>query len=231
MSHINSGSPGEPQAPSSHPFENFADDEANDGLDLDACSAPQSGARAATADDIDLAACRAPQQFQDAETPEIITTVLVDKPDKKAFVRFHPGPDYRFVGAMLIDGGDDGWHLVTRSVAQALHDDIVVVALHLGITQSGRVFITPVQMPGADGKLNPWHESRARAVSVAEKRWVRIIADQAFGGYRVRDANGHLPEPTWPKLSFNDLLKLAFRGRVINTLDHPVVRKLQGSVG
>ena len=175
--------------------------------------------------------CRAPQQFQDAETPEIVTDVLVDKPNKKDFVRFHPSLDYRFVGAMLIDGGVDGWHLVHRSVALQLQDDISVASLHVGITQAGRVFITPVQMPGADGRRNPWHESRARAVAVAETRWVRIIADQAFGGYRVRDANGHLPEPTWPKLSFNDLMKLAFRGKVITSLDHPVVRRLQGSVG
>lgn len=204
---------------------------APDDDDLGDFAAPQDAVPGASTDDLDLMSCRAPQQFQDADTPEIITTILVDKPDKRDFVRFHSGPDYRFSGAMMIDGGEDGWHLVTRSVAQALLDDIVVVTLHLGMTQAGRVFITPVQMPGSDGRRNPWHESRARAVAVAETRWVRIIADMNFGGYRVRDANGHLAEPIWPKESFSDLLKLAFRGRVINTLDHPVVRKLQGSVG
>jgi hypothetical protein len=215
----------------SHPTDPTSPTDDGSDTDLGDFSAPQAEVSGATTDELDLMNCRAPQQFQDAETPEIITTVLVDKPSKKDFVRFHPGPDYRFVGAMLIDGSDDGWHLVTRSVAQALLDDIVVVILHLGITQSGRVFITPVQMPGADGHRNPWHESRAKAVAVAETRWVRIIADKNFGGYRVRDANGRLAEPIWPKESFNDLLKLAFRGRVISTLDHPVVRKLQGAVG
>jgi hypothetical protein len=37
-----------------------------------------------------------------------------------------------------------------------------------------------------------------------------------------------LPPPTWPELSFGELLKIAFKSRYIDTLDHPVLLKLRG---
>jgi hypothetical protein len=38
-----------------------------------------------------------------------------------------------------------------------------------------------------------------------------------------------LPEPEWPETSFEELMQIAFRGRIINSLDHPVIRQLLGS--
>jgi hypothetical protein len=37
-----------------------------------------------------------------------------------------------------------------------------------------------------------------------------------------------VPVPRWPEGGFNYLFQLAFRGRVINNLDHPVIQRLQG---
>ena len=40
---------------------------------------------------------------------------------------------------------------------------------------------------------------------------------------------GTPPEPEWPVLPFCELLRLAFgAGRVIDTLEHPVARRLLG---
>jgi hypothetical protein len=32
----------------------------------------------------------------------------------------------------------------------------------------------------------------------------------------------------WPDITFSRMLELGFRGKVIDTLDHPVLRKLRG---
>jgi len=38
-----------------------------------------------------------------------------------------------------------------------------------------------------------------------------------------------LPEPQWPEVTFQDLVKIAFKDHFIRDLDHPVVRRLRGA--
>jgi hypothetical protein len=52
----------------------------------------------------------------------------------------------------------------------------------------------------------------------------------SLGGYEVFRASGQLAAPEWPELPFRQLLSIAFKGRFIDTLDHPVLRKLRGEV-
>jgi hypothetical protein len=51
-----------------------------------------------------------------------------------------------------------------------------------------------------------------------------------LGGYEIFEATAKLPEPTWPDLSLDDLLTIAFRGRIITDPDHPVVLEMLGGV-
>ena len=44
------------------------------------------------------------------------------------------------------------------------------------------------------------------------------------------EAQGELSEPEWPKKSFKELVEIAFRGRVIDRDDHPVINRLRGRV-
>jgi hypothetical protein len=39
-----------------------------------------------------------------------------------------------------------------------------------------------------------------------------------------------IKEPVWPEASFQDLIKIAFRDRLITTIDHPVIKRLRGLV-
>ena len=39
-----------------------------------------------------------------------------------------------------------------------------------------------------------------------------------------------LPEPEWPELSLRELLRIAFKDKMIDDLGHPVLRKLRGEV-
>jgi hypothetical protein len=88
----------------------------------------------------------------------------------------------------------------------------------------------PVKLPGVDGKHNEWHRSAAEAAERAMERWVRIIANLSLGAYEMFEATGDLSEPEWPDLPFADILKIAFRDRIVDTVDHPVVARLRGAV-
>ena len=60
-------------------------------------------------------------------------------------------------------------------------------------------------------------------------RWVRLTANMSLGAYEIFEAAGNIPQPVWPELSFPELLKIAFRDRLIDRLDHPVVLHLRGT--
>jgi hypothetical protein len=43
-------------------------------------------------------------------------------------------------------------------------------------------------------------------------------------------AAGNLEDPEWPELSFQELVNLAFKDKVVDRLDHPVLRRLRGEL-
>ena len=59
-------------------------------------------------------------------------------------------------------------------------------------------------------------------------RWVRVTADMSLGAYQIFEASAVIPEPVWPELSYRELLRIGFRDRLVDTLDHPVVARLRG---
>ena len=46
-------------------------------------------------------------------------------------------------------------------------------------------------------------------------RWVRLTANMSLGAYESFEASANIPEPTWPDLPFAELLKIAFRDRLV----------------
>ena len=50
----------------------------------------------------------------------------------------------------------------------------------------------------------------------------------AAGHYEHFEPATKLPDPEWPPLTFTEILRVAFRDRMIDSLEHPVVRQLRG---
>jgi hypothetical protein len=113
-------------------------------------------------------------------------------------------------------------------MAANLPGEISPCSLFLAINRQGVVRVWPVKLPDADGKINPWHHSAAEAAERAMSCWVRVTANMSLGAYELFEATGNLPEPVWPEHSFQEILGIAFRGRVVDSLEHPLVLKLQG---
>lgn len=163
---------------------------------------------------------------------KLLITVPVRKPDKSWFVRTHPSDDYRLETGVIELKEDRETYLV----APALWPDLATEstfsprALFTAINRQGVVFIWPCRMPGADGKLDEWSRSSLEAEALARCGWVRVQSNMSLGAYEVSEAKGDIGEPEWPTQSFGDLLKIAFRGKFIDSLNHPVLRKLRGEL-
>jgi len=61
------------------------------------------------------------------------------------------------------------------------------------------------------------------------QRWIRLKANMALGAYEIFEASGTIPDPVWPDLSFQELLRIGFRDRLVDRIDHPVIKRLRGS--
>ena len=176
----------------------------------------------------DLSALRlSPDSATLVGTREVLTHVPVRKPNRTDFFRVHPDPDMSLVTAVFFDKEENECYLVLPEMRDALLGEIKPVVLLLTITRYGVVMIWPVRIPEG-ARRDTWAETSAAAAELAKKKWIRMLADMGMGGYRIHEAQGELSDPIWPDKSFQELLEVAFRDRIIESENHPVVRKLWG---
>jgi hypothetical protein len=180
----------------------------------------------------DPAALRLSQSFADAAgVKKLVTTVPVRKPNRQDFVRVHPDPIYRLTPIATIELKEDHeTYLVRPDIAQQLSGEFSVVTLYTAINRQGVIQLWPVKLPGPDGKYSEWHRSAAEAAERAMAQWLRVKANMSLGAYEISEASGDIPEPVWPDISFEAILKIAFRDRVVDRADHPLLQRLQGAV-
>jgi hypothetical protein len=183
-------------------------------------------------DPFDPVALRLDQSYADTVgVKKLLTTVPVRKPTRQDFVRVHPDASYRLTPAAIIEVKDDREvYLVTPNLAPGLVGEFSTVTLFTTINRQGTLHLWPVKLPTSDGRQNEWHRSAAEAAERAMKKWVRVTASMSLGAYEIFEASGDLPEPVWPDFSFQEILRIAFRDRIVDRADHPLVQRLQGIV-
>jgi hypothetical protein len=195
-------------------------------------NSPDEGGKPTAADPFNPASLRLDQSFAEkAGVKKLLTTVPVRRPNRQDFVRVHSDPKFRLSPAGIIEIKEDREvYVVTPHMAKELEGEFALATLHMAITRQRIVHLWPVKLPGPDGKHNPWHASAAEAAECAKHRWIRVAPNMNLGAYEIFEATGTLPEPEWPELSFEEILKVAFRDRIVDALDHPIIQRLKGAV-
>src|SRR5262245_14272634 len=147
-----------------------------------------------------------------------LLSVPVRKPDKSWFVRVNPDERYRLQTAVIELKEDREIYLVAPALWPDLAGEATFSprALFTAVNRQGVLFLWPVRLPGADGKVDEWSRTAMECADMAAKGWVRVMANMALGGYEAWQATGQLAEPEWPQAPFRDLLRVAFRDRFIS---------------
>ena len=158
-----------------------------------------------------------------------ITRLPVRKPLKTEFFRTRRDEDWQLNTVLLEVREDNEVFLFTRDAYDLLPELQKPATLYTAVDRNGNPFLIPVPLPGPDGRRNAWHQSLELVVVKAQEKWVRCVANMSAGGYDMLVAEAALTEPEWPDMTFEGMLAMAFRGKVIDGPDHPVVRKLKGS--
>ncbi len=185
--------------------------------------APEQG------DPFDITRLRLDQSFTEmVGVKKLLTTVPIRKPNPQDFVRVHSGVDYRLDVALLELRDDREAYLVLPEVARELPGECVLATIYTAINRQGVIFLWPVRLPTPDGRVLEWHRSMAEAVGIAMRRWVRVKANMSLGAYDIYEAEATIPDPEWPNLSFQELLRIGFKDRLIDRLNHVVIKRLRG---
>jgi hypothetical protein len=157
-----------------------------------------------------------------------VVRLQVRKPSKQEFFRTNPDVDYRMTAAIVELKEENEIYLLTPAVAAEVPLEYRTVELRLCVARSGNLFIWPVPMQTPGGRENAWHTTAREAATMAEINWVRVVSNMGAGYYDIMVAPAGLSEPAWPDKTFGELLRIAFAGRRIDSVDHPVMKRLLG---
>jgi hypothetical protein len=181
-----------------------------------------------------LEALRLKQDFNRVKVRKPFTLCPIRKPRDHEW--FQSRVDYAFETTLFEHKEDmsSEWYLpvgadvLDELSGRSLHE----VVIFLWVNRKSNCCIWPVRLADADGRVNSWHQSMRDVFTTYANSgsWIRIEAGD--GGYQVELAeNETLPDPAWPKLPLNEILRVAFKGgRVVDSLDHPLIQKLRGRV-
>jgi hypothetical protein len=160
----------------------------------------------------------------------LLTHVPVRRPDRQWFVRVHPDADYR-LDAGLLEFRDEGEiYFVDPALHLELSGELTYKTLFMAINRQGLPFLWHVRLPDEDGRIDDWNRVAREAAEMAIDRWIKLASNRALGSYELSEAVGQLPEPDWPEETMEQLLEVAFRGKIIRDPDHPAILQLQGRV-
>jgi hypothetical protein len=168
---------------------------------------------------------------EDESTPgakPLLLRVPVEKPNPQDFVRVRPEPQHRAITYILEVKEKRETYVVVPAVARMVLKEVKKVELRICVNLNGAVRLWPVPMPKPDEKSNAYNESHRAAAEEAEKDWVRVWSDGKAAQYVAEAPIDEQPPPRWPDQTLDDLIDIAFKGRIIDSIDHPVLKALRG---
>jgi hypothetical protein len=169
-------------------------------------------------------------------TQEVLTTVLISTPDKGEFIRVHPGPDMRLI-ALVMKGDRREYFLIDPAVFPEIKAKVPDIEKHTAVVmlrpyitaEARRIGLWPLKMesPTSIGG-NSWNISAHNCARACETGWYRIASSFDGGIYTTHAPERAPAEPKWPDLSIEDMVDMAGRVNQVNSIDHPLIRRLRG---
>ena len=158
----------------------------------------------------------------------VLVSVQVRKPHRQEFCRAHPDAAMALEAAILEFKLDRQSFIVLPELAPYLPGEAVSKLLVTTISNHGGLFLWPIRLADDQGRLDEWNVVALEAAERAKTRWVRLMANMGAGTYDVLEAAGQFPDPIWPDVTLKKLLEIAFKGRIIDSMEHPILRRLRG---
>jgi len=185
----------------------------------------------------DLSNLSVNQNFDELTAETDFVHIPIRKPNKQCFIRVSPEDKHRVSLAMLeLDagtGGDRELFIVHPTILPSVADlpglSQRVVVLSVARPES-TPFLWPIKTPNEkSGRKDGWSRSALEIARRAQKEWIRVTPNMPMGCYVATVAKATWPEPKWPDLTMNEMLRRAVgESGVIMAADHPAIKALRG---
>lgn len=159
-----------------------------------------------------------------------ITHIPIAKPHWQKFFRTHPDDSYHRTVNLYSDQINKQDYLVVPKLSFELAEITLRRTLFYIVTRQSEVMLMPVGVHEPLEEWNSYHATAYKAALMAKTEWVRMKADQSAQMYRISTAPSSLEEPEWPDLTLSEVLRIAFKDRVIESIEHPVLKALRGEI-
>lgn len=173
------------------------------------------------------------------DAPDLVTSMatipVLDKAGDQTFFMVHPNPEYAQVLLVIKFDADREWYVVSPAVASALSDEksIRMAKIYPCRSMTGKEFLVVAPMP-RDTDSSLWLSSKHECMEAARSRFIRMRSNQEAGQWVQQYAKNAMPEvpPDWGIESYESILLRGFKtprqDRYVDTMDHPVVKSLEG---
>ena len=152
------------------------------------------------------------------------------KLSRSRFSRTNPSEEYKALLFFFEDKNTGEIYIVTPSMAPYLGSMVQAKILRLAVDNAAVPYLIAEPVLDPNGRQSPWSSSMVEAIRRSEKEWVRINSNQNAGQYEIIIAKDNLGEPKWPEQTMDELIREVFGNKIISSLDHPLIRQLQGRI-
>ena len=179
--------------------------------------------------ELDLEQFRINQDFAThLQTRKTAVSISVRKPHPQHWVFIHPDTDWRVSVGVLEDKINQRTYIVVPEIVPEVTADLVPKLLVTYGTRQNTTGLWPIRLPDEGGRLDTYNESALSIVEQHPAQWIRVLSNQIDKCYDILETSIELPAPKWPEGGFKQLFTLAFKNRVINNINHPVLKALRG---
>jgi hypothetical protein len=164
-----------------------------------------------------------------AVKPEL-TSLPVRKPEKFEFIRVCPDPDFRFgpISFIEIKRSREYYLVPPQFKGNLAPREYWIGYVFLATNTLEKPFLWIVKLQSATGRVSDWYTSELECAERAMKEWLQVVSDTDAGVYTVSLAQDNLGEPGYPDKTPAEILRLGFKRRLVDSLEHPVFSQLRG---
>ncbi len=201
----------------------------NDDFDMDEMSiSPTNG----NTTDFDISEFYIPQGVDESgiTAEKILTRLPIRKTGKAEFVRSHPSLEYRRELYLYEDKDGDGtFYVVHPRLVPEIAIFVSQYLLVLCVNNYDVPFFFPVNLSTSKA-MTKFRENALEFVERSQTRWMRRTWNSAINEHELFGARNMEKEPVFPEGTIEELLKLAAKGGMIKSTDHPIYKKLLGEM-
>lgn len=152
--------------------------------------------------------------------------IVCRDPAHDEWFRVKPGDERMCTTPTLREPETGELYLVKGDLWPLLGPHALWVSPRICVNHRGELFVWAVPVLPLHLRVNPDPGPAGLLAELAAIKWTKAAYDVRSGKYfvGVADKRENLPPPSWPELGIFDALEEAFRGRVIATYDHPLLR-------